>query len=77
MLYLSATVTSPDGKEEVYASAHLLVAGDADAEKLGIIVAEKLLTNGADKILAAIVECARFSIAYGSKPPASVTTKSP
>jgi len=51
MLRLTGTVIHPQGDNHITASATSHVASDAEADALGIDVAERLLENGASHIL--------------------------
>ncbi|MCJ1244349.1 hypothetical protein MMC30_001547 [Trapelia coarctata] len=51
MLRLTGTVIHPQGENHITASTASQVVSDAEAEALGIDVAEKLLANGANNIL--------------------------
>ncbi|KAI5790310.1 putative porphobilinogen deaminase [Geopyxis carbonaria] len=54
LLTLTASITSPEGEEEVGASHSVVVSGDGECEHLGLLVAEDLLAGGGARILAAL-----------------------
>jgi hydroxymethylbilane synthase len=51
---LTARVATLDGTEVVEASAELVVTDPADAERLGMLIANRLIESGAPRILASI-----------------------